>query len=153
MNFILLFSLQIHTCMYSQCEQLQYKYTTQLFCILYVGTRNRRTFSKHLLTNLIHFIQTVNTADPLESNDRVVEVSSVRKEVCQDILCDFEGTCETGPDGLPRCACIFDCSLEPEKLVCGSDLQMYSSVCHMKMKSCQKQEEIRLRPIELCRGT
>ncbi|KAK7579954.1 hypothetical protein V9T40_000583 [Parthenolecanium corni] len=94
----------------------------------------------------------LNTADPLESNDRVVEVSSVRKEVCQDILCDFEGTCETGPDGLPRCACIFDCSLEPEKLVCGSDLQMYSSVCHMKMKSCQKQEEIRLRPIELCRG-
>lgn len=67
-------------------------------------------------------------------------------------MCDYEATCEQSADGAPRCSCVFDCSREPEKPVCGSDFQMYSSLCHMKMKSCQKQEEIRLRPIDLCQG-
>ena len=87
-----------------------------------------------------------------ETDPNLPNLPTPKMEVCQDIICDFEGTCETGPDGKPHCACIFDCSRESEKPVCGSDLQIYPSICHMKIKSCQKQKEIRIRPIELCQG-
>ena len=84
--------------------------------------------------------------------NHIINLPVDKKEVCQDILCDYEATCEPAPEGGPKCSCIFDCSRESSKPVCGSDFQMHSSLCHMKLKSCQKQEEIRLRPIELCQG-
>jgi len=79
------------------------------------------------------------------------------REVCRDIHCDFEASCELGVDGNPRCSCKFDChsaSLVPgnNKAVCASDLRMYPSLCVMKMEGCQRQEELRLRPLELCEG-
>ncbi|GJQ68230.1 hypothetical protein Trydic_g10765 [Trypoxylus dichotomus] len=76
------------------------------------------------------------------------------KEACRDIHCDYEATCELGPDNFPRCICQFDCtdaSLHP-KPVCASDLRIYPSLCAMKMEACQRQEELRLRPLELCQG-
>lgn len=37
--------------------------------------------------------------------------------------------------------------------VCGSDLRIYSSLCAMKMEACQRQQELRLRPLDLCQGS
>ncbi|CAB0041271.1 unnamed protein product, partial [Trichogramma brassicae] len=76
-------------------------------------------------------------------------------EACRDIQCEFNATCELGPDRFPRCSCKFDCaSIAPENMqpVCGSDMHTYPSKCHMLMQSCQKQQEIRLRPLDLCQG-
>ncbi|KAG8224570.1 hypothetical protein J437_LFUL003089 [Ladona fulva] len=84
---------------------------------------------------------------------------ALRVEACRDIHCDFDATCELGPDLFPRCSCRFECAAQPPlgspdapKPVCGSDLRLYPSVCAMKMEACQRQEELRLRPLELCQG-
>ncbi|XP_020299873.1 agrin-like isoform X1 [Pseudomyrmex gracilis] len=86
----------------------------------------------------------------------IADVTSTQeREACKDIHCDFEATCELGPDKYPRCSCRFDCaSISPEKMkpVCGSDLRIYSSLCAMKMEACQRQQELRLRPLDLCQG-
>ncbi|XP_046396911.1 agrin-like [Ischnura elegans] len=84
---------------------------------------------------------------------------ALRVEACRDIHCDFDATCELGPDLFPRCSCRFECAALPPpgspdapKPVCGSDLRLYPSVCAMKMEACQRQEELRLRPLDLCQG-
>jgi len=77
-------------------------------------------------------------------------------EACRDIHCDFDATCELGPDNFPRCTCHFDCASPMGggggKSVCASDMRLYPSVCVMKMEGCQRQEELRLRPLDLCEG-
>ena len=86
-----------------------------------------------------------------------VDVTSTQvREACKNINCDFEATCELGPDDYPRCSCKFDCasiSQENMRPVCGSDLRTYSSLCAMKMEACQRQQELRPRPLELCQGS
>ncbi|KMQ92751.1 agrin-like isoform x1 protein [Lasius niger] len=86
----------------------------------------------------------------------IADVTSTQeREACKDIHCDFDATCELGPDRFPRCSCRFDCaSISPENMrpVCGSDLRIYSSLCAMKMEACQRQQELRLRPLDLCEG-
>lgn len=92
----------------------------------------------------------VGATDSFAGYDR----NTAEREACKDIHCDFDATCELGPDHFPRCICQFDCSdpINLAKPVCASDLRMYISVCAMKMEACQRQEELRLRPLELCQG-
>lgn len=82
--------------------------------------------------------------------------TTVEREACKDIHCDYEATCELGPDNFPRCSCLFDCAAATikgtAKPVCASDLRIYPSMCAMKLEACQRQEELRLRPLELCQG-
>lgn len=78
-------------------------------------------------------------------------VYSNSNDVCKDIKCDYDATCEVGPDGFPRCSCIFNCSTDTSP-VCASDVRTYNSLCLMKMEGCQRQQELRLRPMELCQG-
>lgn len=73
-------------------------------------------------------------------------------DVCKDIKCDYDATCEIGTDRFPRCSCIFNCSDTDMSPVCGSDFRAYNSLCLMKMEGCQRQQELRLRPMELCQG-
>lgn len=79
-------------------------------------------------------------------------------EACRDIRCDYEATCELGTDGFPRCSCVFDCGAPlwanagPRGAVCASNQRMYPSLCDMKRDGCQRQEELRLRPLDLCKG-
>ncbi|XP_008185835.2 agrin [Acyrthosiphon pisum] len=79
-------------------------------------------------------------------------VYSNNNDVCKDIKCDYDATCEVGPDGFPRCSCIFNCSATDSSPVCASDVRTYNSLCLMKMEGCQRQQELRLRPMELCQG-
>lgn len=76
-------------------------------------------------------------------------------EACRDVHCDFNGTCELGPDKFPRCSCKFDCDGQAPsnaQAVCASDHQLYQSMCHMLMQACHTQTELRLRPLDLCEG-
>lgn len=83
-------------------------------------------------------------------------LSTLEQLACRDIHCDFDATCELGSDNLPRCTCIFDCPLDETSEdyfpVCASDLKLYTSMCAMRMEGCHKQIELRLRPLELCKG-
>lgn len=83
---------------------------------------------------------------------RATDIGKHSNDACRDIHCDYEATCELGPDGFPRCSCLFDCLKEETNLICGSDLRIYQSMCAMKMEACQRQHELRLRPLELCQG-
>jgi agrin len=94
--------------------------------------------------------------DTVGPENTIPDSSSAEKEACRDIHCDFEATCELGPDNFPRCTCQFDCAsaalVSASKPVCASDLRIYPSLCAMKMEACQRQEELRLRPLDLCQG-
>lgn len=107
-----------------------------------------------MLTNSATGFESVTSAHENTFHDN----SSIddEKEACRDIICDFEATCELGPDKYPRCTCQFDCetaSLAAAKPVCASDFRIYSTICAMKMEACQRQEELRLRPLDLCQGS
>ncbi|KAK0166738.1 hypothetical protein PV327_004227 [Microctonus hyperodae] len=101
-------------------------------------------------------LTTMSTALITRQSTTITDVTSTQeREACKDIHCDFEATCELDPDKFPRCSCKFDCaSIPPENIrpVCGSDLKIYSSICAMKMEACQRQQELRLRPLDLCEG-
>lgn len=110
--------------------------------------------TNHQLTRPFPSTATMSTPSVTRLSTAVTEVTSAQ-EMCKDIHCDFEATCELGPDRFPRCSCKFDCaSIRPENMlpVCGSDLKIYSSICAMKMEACQRQQELRLRPLDLCQG-
>ena len=93
---------------------------------------------------------------PNNRHSVVVGGNEAEREACRDIHCDFDATCELGPDNFPRCSCHFDClSAMGEnggRPVCASDMRIYTSICVMKMEGCQRQEELRLRPLDLCEG-
>uniref|UniRef100_A0A0P4WLK2 Kazal-like domain-containing protein n=1 Tax=Scylla olivacea TaxID=85551 RepID=A0A0P4WLK2_SCYOL len=74
-------------------------------------------------------------------------------DVCSGMTCEYGSTCTVLRDGLPRCSCKLDCSNVPQSPVCASDLKMYSNECLMIREGCQRQVELRLRPLELCEGT
>ncbi|KAK3873150.1 hypothetical protein Pcinc_021789, partial [Petrolisthes cinctipes] len=72
-------------------------------------------------------------------------------DVCSRMTCEYGSTCTVlEEDGLPRCSCRLDCTGVPQNPVCASDLKMYQSECLMVMEGCQRQVELRLRPLELC---
>lgn len=113
------------------------------------------TLSPSVILMRFNSVQVI-TASPFNNNSTSGLTTAVEREACRDIHCDFEATCELGPDGFPRCTCQFDCTsaalLAASKPVCASDLRMYPSLCAMKMEACQRQEELRLRPLDLCQG-
>uniref|UniRef100_A0A8D9EBI7 Agrin n=1 Tax=Cacopsylla melanoneura TaxID=428564 RepID=A0A8D9EBI7_9HEMI len=115
--------------------------------VLYIGLCTSPTSS--IVLQLPPNNKAIET-NSLENN--VLSNFSNRQQVCHGIRCDFDATCELGSDGSPRCVCIFDCLKEMQSPVCGSDLKIYPSFCALKMEACQKQVELRLRPLDLCQG-
>ncbi|KPI94910.1 Agrin [Papilio xuthus] len=71
--------------------------------------------------------------------------------VCARVRCAYEATCAVQA-GQPRCACLFDCAAAAPAPVCASDLRLYPTLCHMKLEACRRQEDLRLRPLALCKG-
>lgn len=97
------------------------------------------------------------TTEADESSTDIVEVTqkvdTTSPSACRDIRCDFDASCEIGYDGYPRCSCLFECPADDEYFpVCASDFRLYPSLCAMRKEGCQKQLELRLRPLDLCKG-
>ncbi|XP_013176798.1 PREDICTED: agrin-like isoform X2 [Papilio xuthus] len=88
-----------------------------------------------------------------ERSGATEEGGTANSSVCRDIRCDFGASCELGDDGYPRCSCLFECPPDDEYFpVCASDFRLYPSLCAMRKEGCQKQLELRLRPLDLCKG-
>ncbi|XP_076261775.1 agrin-like isoform X1 [Rhynchophorus ferrugineus] len=130
-------------------------YAGHLNVVFYGDCRERFPIGSTTLHSLENISPT--EIDPLATGV-MNNISSNAKEACRDIHCDFDATCELGPDNFPRCTCKFDCASavlanpSSKKPVCASDFRIYQSICAMKMEACQRQEELRLRPLELCQG-
>ncbi|KAG0728646.1 Agrin [Chionoecetes opilio] len=82
--------------------------------------------------------------------DHPVGQQGAEGDVCSGMTCEYGSSCTVLRDGLPRCSCKLDCSNVPQSPVCASDLKMYSNECLMIREGCQRQVELRLRPLELC---
>ncbi|XP_047511695.1 agrin-like [Pieris napi] len=92
-----------------------------------------------------------------DSNDIVHGTDTMKVAsgaVCARVQCAYEATCAVDGNGQPRCACLFDCAAASaiSAPVCASDLRLYPNLCHMKLEACRRQEDLRLRPLALCRG-
>ncbi|VVC98300.1 unnamed protein product [Leptidea sinapis] len=97
----------------------------------------------------------MTTTEAVESTGFLgaTEFGTTSASACRDIRCDFDASCEIGSDGYPRCSCLFECPTEDEYFpVCASDFRLYPSLCVMRKEGCQKQLELRLRPLDLCKG-
>ena len=81
--------------------------------------------------------------------------TSLEQEICREIHCEYNATCEIGNDKLPRCSCKFDCNSivqDNAEPICASDHIIYPSKCAMMMQACQRQQDLRLRPMLYCEG-
>ncbi|XP_063914885.1 agrin-like isoform X2 [Zophobas morio] len=149
-------------CELQKATCLQPTNSPPLTVVFYGDCRERFPVAGSLSTTLSPFTAQTNNVGPGTDLDTVgpentiPDLSTAEKEACRDIHCDFEATCELGPDNFPRCTCQFDCAgaalVSASKPVCASDLRIYPSLCAMKMEACQRQEELRLRPLDLCQG-
>ncbi|KAJ8688469.1 hypothetical protein QAD02_024264 [Eretmocerus hayati] len=95
------------------------------------------------------------TAASSESGEVVAAPEIDPTVACREVRCDFNATCDLGPDGLPRCSCKFECDgahHHEQTHLCASDLQLYPSKCHMLKQACLRQQELKLRPLSLCEG-
>ncbi|XP_060804776.1 agrin [Amyelois transitella] len=95
----------------------------------------------------------IRSSDETESSSE----PGASKAVCARVQCAYEATCAVDSHGQPRCACLFDCAAAAAATtsaapVCASDLRLYPTLCHMKLEACRRQEDLRLRPLALCRG-
>lgn len=96
---------------------------------------------------------TTTEAEEGSTNVAATDGGAPDSAVCRDIRCDFGASCEVGADGYPRCSCLFECPHDDEYFpVCASDFRLYTSLCAMRKEGCQKQLELRLRPLDLCKG-
>ncbi|GBP15556.1 Agrin [Eumeta japonica] len=101
----------------------------------------------------------IDLSNEIRASEELTEQSTAEvgtgTAVCARVQCAYEATCAVDSNGQPRCACLFDCAAATASSstpVCASDLRLYPTLCHMKLEACRRQEDLRLRPLPLCRG-
>ncbi|KAJ2947920.1 hypothetical protein O0L34_g9712 [Tuta absoluta] len=103
-------------------------------------------------------VKLTDLTNEIRTAEEIAESSSVAgagTAVCARVQCAYEATCAVDQHGQPRCACLFDCAAAAAASsapVCASDFRLYPTLCHMKLEACRRQEDLRLRPLALCRG-
>ncbi|XP_066966425.1 agrin-like [Macrobrachium rosenbergii] len=65
-------------------------------------------------------------------------------DACKGIDCGEFGMCEVDSEGFGRCSCHTNCSQALGGQVCGSDGETYASECHLHMKACSSQNQIKV---------
>ena len=70
---------------------------------------------------------------------------------CKNVTCDFNAKCRALPNDTALCECVDDCTTEPVKPVCGSDMVTYPSECDLKAKACKEQKRTTVKAKGICR--
>ncbi|ESN99852.1 hypothetical protein HELRODRAFT_176620 [Helobdella robusta] len=64
------------------------------------------------------------------------------------VVCRFGAVCDS-TDVRPQCTCWHNCSYHFQP-VCGDDLKTYMNECHLKLQSCWKNSEIKIKANTAC---
>lgn len=70
---------------------------------------------------------------------------------CKDVRCDYNARCRPLPNDTALCECEDDCSTEPVKPVCGSDMVTYPNECALKAKACTEKQMTTVKSKGICR--
>ena len=70
---------------------------------------------------------------------------------CKDVKCGYNAKCRSLPNDTALCECEDDCSTEPVKPVCGSDMVTYPNECALKAKVCLEKKMTTVKSKGICR--
>ncbi|XP_067139294.1 agrin-like isoform X3 [Centruroides vittatus] len=83
-----------------------------------------------------------------DARETDVDILGPSSQKC-DKVCQFGGLCDYDSDGLPYCACHFQCPSLREP-ICGSDGRLYDNDCKLREEACRQQHKIILVSLEKC---
>lgn len=125
-------------------------YYVFLYCTKFLSRGNflyAATNNHYCSVSFIYQVEQMKDIDSLDVEDHLLTVSIYRREIFQDIFCDHESTyCNVNlaPMNYHTTLAFL---IVLKSLRNSSVVLIYPFLCHMKIKSCQKQNEIRLLPI------
>ncbi|XP_063548558.1 agrin-like [Cydia strobilella] len=142
---------------YNECElqkaACQLSPANTLHVIFYGDCKDRLAVVPPIAMTTTAVTTTEADEGSTDSSGATDQFGTADPSACRDIRCDFGASCEIGADQYPRCSCLFECPPDDEYFpVCASDFRLYPSMCAMRKEGCQKQLELRLRPLDLCKG-
>lgn len=91
-----------------------------------------------------------------KQNNRKTFIQSLRftllysLDPCKNVSCDYHAKCSAFPNDTAVCQCM-DCTAEPVKPVCGSDMVTYPNECALKAKACKEKKALTVKSIGICR--
>ena len=83
--------------------------------------------------------------------DLSLRVTVLSADPCKNISCDNYAKCSALPNDTAVCQCEDDCTPEPVKPVCGSDMVTYASECALKAKACVEKKMTLVKSRGICR--
>ena len=70
---------------------------------------------------------------------------------CKEVKCEYNAKCRSLPNDTALCECTDDCSKEPDKPVCGSDMVTYPNECALKATACMEKQMTTVKSKGICR--
>lgn len=70
---------------------------------------------------------------------------------CKNVSCDYYAKCYALPNDTADCRCVEDCTNEPVKPVCGSDMVSYPNQCTLKANACVEKTATTVKSSGICR--
>lgn len=70
---------------------------------------------------------------------------------CKEEKCEYNAKCRSLPNDTALCECTDDCSKDPDKPVCGSDMVTYPNECALKAKACMEKQMTTVKSKGICR--
>lgn len=125
--------------------------------VAFISITTDKTVVFGMLFKNIGFDEKGKMENPQEKqNNRKTFIQSLRftllysVDPCKNVSCDYHAKCSAFPNDTAVCQCM-DCTAEPVKPVCGSDMVTYPNECALKAKACKEKKALTVKSIGICR--